>query len=344
MFERANLTMVDFTVAIPTYNGATRLPKVLERLRSQIQTEQFSWEILVVDNNSNDRTAEVIQEVQKNWPQTYPLRYIFEAEPGAAFARNRAVEAARGNLIGFLDDDNLPDADWVAAAYEFGQTHPRAGAYGSQIHGKFEGELPKDFKKIAVYLAIIERGSTASRYESQQKILPPAAGLVVRKQAWCDNVPKRLFLNHTSRDAGLASEDLEAVLYIQKAGWEIWYNPQMCMEHEIPQWRLEKEYLISVVRCIGLSRHHLRMLRLKNWQKPLAIPVYWANDLRKLIGYWIGHRNRLKEDAIAEACELELLRGILISPFFLWKKRLLESKITQALTQKKNKPAMPLAK
>lgn len=43
--------MVDFTIAIPTYNGASRLPKVLERLRSQFHTEQFSWEVVVVDNN-----------------------------------------------------------------------------------------------------------------------------------------------------------------------------------------------------------------------------------------------------------------------------------------------------
>jgi glycosyltransferase involved in cell wall biosynthesis len=107
--------MVDFTVVIPTYNGEKRLPQLLERLReagrshsvkSQTNTEQFSWEILVVDNNSKDNTAKVVQEYQANWPDTYPLRYSFEAEQGAAFARQRAIKEARGELIGFLDDDN----------------------------------------------------------------------------------------------------------------------------------------------------------------------------------------------------------------------------------------------
>ncbi|MFB2919369.1 hormogonium polysaccharide biosynthesis glycosyltransferase HpsE [Aerosakkonema funiforme] len=314
--------MVDFTVAIPTYNGATRLPKVLDKLLAQLDTEHFSWEILVVDNNSKDNTAKVVREYQSNWPQAYPLKYIFEAEPGAAFARNRAVQEARGKWIGFLDDDNLPESDWVAAAYQFGQVHPEAGAYGSQIFGKFEVEPPQNFHRIAGFLAITQRGTTAHRYEPRKKLLPPGAGLVVRKQAWRDNVPERLVLNNVGKEAGLASEDLEALLYIQKAGWEIWYNPNMQIYHEIPSWRLSKDYLISVARCIGLSRHQLRMVRLKNWQKPLLIPIYLANDLRRLIMHSIKYKGVAKKDAIA-ACELELLRCSLISPFFLWKKHYL---------------------
>ncbi|MGB5969814.1 MAG: glycosyltransferase, partial [Spirulinaceae cyanobacterium] len=47
---------VDFTVAIPTYNGATRLPQVLDKLKLQTGIEQLNWEILVVDNNSSDST------------------------------------------------------------------------------------------------------------------------------------------------------------------------------------------------------------------------------------------------------------------------------------------------
>ncbi|MBD2180485.1 hormogonium polysaccharide biosynthesis glycosyltransferase HpsE [Aerosakkonema funiforme] len=308
--------MVDFTVAIPTYNGATRLPKVLNRLLDQLDTEHFSWEILVVDNNSKDNTAKVVREYQSNWPQAYPLKYVFEAEPGAAFARNRAVQEATGKLIGFLDDDNLPESDWVAAAYQFGQVHPEAGAYGSQIFGKFEVEPPQNFHRIAGFLAITQRGATAHRYEPRKKLLPPGAGLVVRKQAWRDNVPERLVLNNLGKEAGLASEDLEALLYIQKAGWEIWYNPNMQIYHEIPSWRLSKDYLISVARCIGLSRHQLRMVKLKNWQKPLLIPIYFTNDLRRLIMHLVKYKGVAKKDAIV-ACELELLRCSLISPFFV---------------------------
>ncbi len=78
---------VDFTVAIPTYNGQSRLPELLERLRNQLYTEDFSWEIIVVDNNSNDNTAKVVQSYQENWSCPYPLKYCFEPQQGAAYAR-----------------------------------------------------------------------------------------------------------------------------------------------------------------------------------------------------------------------------------------------------------------
>ncbi len=314
---------VDLTVAIPTYNGETRLNDVLERLRSQVGTETFSWEVIVVDNNSSDRTAAVVRDYQKTWPSAYPLRYCFAPEQGAAFARQRAVEKAQGELIGFLDDDNLPEPDWVAAAYQFGQTHPEVGAFGSQIHGLFyekkpEEKLPENFKRIACFLAIVERGNSPKRYDPQHKILPPGAGLVVRKQVWLESVPKRLVLNHTGKEAGLASEDLEVLLHIQKAGWEIWYNPAMVVYHKIPNKRLEPDYLKLLVRCVGLSRHRLRMMTLKSWQRPLAFPAYLANDLRRLVLHGIRHGIAIQQD-IAATCEREFLTSTLISPLFLLK-------------------------
>ncbi|HEY9302257.1 MAG TPA: glycosyltransferase, partial [Phormidium sp.] len=134
--------MPDFTVAIPTYNGEHRLPEVLEKLRecggyvarSQLSSENFSWEILVVDNNSTDNTKKVVEDYQKTWLQNYPLRYCQEKQQGAGFARQRAIKEAKSDLIGFLDDDNLPAENWVFAAYDFSQKHPKVGAFGSQIH------------------------------------------------------------------------------------------------------------------------------------------------------------------------------------------------------------------
>ncbi|MBW4555250.1 MAG: hormogonium polysaccharide biosynthesis glycosyltransferase HpsE [Trichormus sp. ATA11-4-KO1] len=309
---------LDFTVAIPTYNGANLLPELLERLRNQLHTENFSWEIIIVDNNSTDNTAQVVKSYQENWHCPYPLKYCFETQQGAAYARNKAVEVASGKLIGFLDDDNYPAPTWVAAAYTFGEQHPCVGAYGSQIHGELEVEPPENFEKIACFLAITERGTEPHQYKLQMKMLPPGAGLVVRKQAWETTVPKNLVLNHKGREAGLASEDLEAVLHIQLGGWEIWYNPEMHVYHQIPAWRLQKEHLISLFRCVGLSRHHLRMLRTRPWQRPLASLVYLINDLRKIILHSLKYRSAVKRDLIV-ACEFELLVSSFLSPFFLLK-------------------------
>ena len=136
--------MLDFTVAIPTYNGANRLPLVLEKLRSQINTENISWEVIIVDNNSSDNTSKIVQDYQSRFSEFVSIRYLFEPQQGAAFARLKAIKEAKGTYIGFLDDDVLPDKNWIYAAYSFCQAHPQAGAVGGQIHGDFEVKPPPE--------------------------------------------------------------------------------------------------------------------------------------------------------------------------------------------------------
>lgn len=312
---------INFTVAIPTYNGANRLPELLSRLGNQINTENISWEIIVVDNNSTDNTAEVVKNYQANWKFPYPLKYYFEPKQGAAFARQLAIKESQGEFIGFLDDDNYPAPNWVEAAYTFSKNNPKAGAFGSQIHGDFEVQPPENFHKIACFLAITERGSQPFLYKPSMKLLPPSAGLVVRRQAWLENVPETPFLSGRTTKSMLTSEDMEIGMHIQNAGWEIWYNPEMHIYHKIPKARLEKEYLISLVRGIGLGRHHIRMLRLSPWKRPLLFPIGLLNDLRKAILYFLKNYKIIKSDLVA-ACEMEFLLSSIISPFYLWRKLL----------------------
>ncbi len=309
---------LDFTVAIPTYNGASRLPELLERLRSQLDTEKFSWEIIVVDNNSTDNTAKLIQSYQENWQCPYPLKYCFEARQGAAYARKKAVEVALGKLIGFLDDDNYPLPNWVAAAYAFAQKYPHAGAYGSQIHPDWEVEPPENFRRIIPFLAITERGDIPLLYEPKKRLLPPSAGLVVRRQAWLESVPNQPILTGRVTGNMLTSEDLEMLCYLQKSGWEVWYNPEMEIYHKIPHTRLQKDYLIPFFRGIGLSRYVTRMVNIKPWYRPAAIVGYVINDLRKIILHLLKYRTQVKHDLVI-ACEMQLFLSSLISPFYLWK-------------------------
>jgi glycosyltransferase involved in cell wall biosynthesis len=308
---------LDLTVAIPTYNGESRLPRVLERLQSQEDVEKINWEIIVVDNNSKDGTAKLIQEYQIHWNKNILLRYCFEPEQGLAFARNKAITEAKGELVGFLDDDNLPAPNWVISAYKFGKEHPKAGAYASQIHGLFEVEPSEHLKPIIFYLAINERGDKPHLYEPQKSGFPPGAGLVVRRGVWHNYVPHCLFLVGRIGSSMLAGEDSEALFYIHHAGWEIWYNPNMVLEHIIPSWRLERNYLISLMRGIGLSRSHLRMLFLATWQRPFVLSLYLINDARKVIIHYIRYRKTIKSN-IVSACEMERLLATLISPFYLW--------------------------
>ncbi|BDI17361.1 hypothetical protein ANSO36C_31630 [Nostoc cf. commune SO-36] len=236
------------------------------------------------------------------------------------------LQKLKVELIGFLDDDNYPVSNWVSAAYAFGEKYPKAGAYGSQIHPDWEVEPPENFQRIAPFLAITERGNLPLLYEAAKKLLPPSAGLVVRRQAWLENVPDNPILTGRAKGNMLTSEDLEMLSYIQKSGWEIWYNPEMEVFHKIPEFRLQKDYLIPFFKGIGLSRYVTRMINVEHIYRPIALLVYMINDLRKIILHFLKYRTLLKTDLVA-ACEMQLFLSSLISPFYLWNNGYLTKKI-----------------
>lgn len=311
---------MDFTVAIPTYNGAERLPQLLENLRSQTGTSHFSWTVLVVDNNSADNTAEVVKQHQAQWQadptvEAASLEYVFESQQGIAFARLKAIESAKGKWIGFIDDDIVPASNWVAQAYDFGESHPRVGAYGGQILGDFEIEPPADFARIQSFLALRERGPNPHQYDPENLSLPSAAAWVVRKQAWDENAPEDPKLVGRVTKAMVAGDDYEVLLHIHKAGWEIWYAPDMKAAHQIPKKRLERGYLTKLSRGCGLCICQLRMINATTWQKPLVFLKLILSNLRRVIAHWLKYRKQLSTDLVA-ACEMAFYMGSFVSPFY----------------------------
>jgi len=314
---------VDFTVAIRVYNSGDRIAEILEKLLHQTDTEEINWEIVIVDNNSTDNTAQIIQQYQAQWCKPYSLRYFLETRQGAVFARARAIREAKGQYIGFLDDDNFPCSTWVSAAYTFGQAHPQVGAYGSRIQGRFDVEPPKNFERIQSFLALKERGETANQYDPSSLSLPAGAGLVVRKQVWLNSVPERLNLQGPVGGKLTAKgEDFEALLHIGQQGWEIWYNPEMKIDHHIPGWRLERDYLISLIHNVGLTICQLRMINAKNWQKPIIMLRIIVGNSRRIIQHWMRYRGGIQEDVVL-SCEMAFYWSSLISPFVYLKQQIM---------------------
>lgn len=324
MSETGNIQCpLDITVAIPTYNGAKRIPLLLERLKDQIKTDGLEWEVIVVDNNSQDNTAAVIRDCQTQWQSQWlpevPLHYYFEPRQGAAFARQKAVQEAKGALLGFLDDDNLPDKTWVFEACAFSKKHPRAGAYGGQIHGEYEIEPPNGFEKISPFLAVREHGDEPFRFQPEKLILPPAASLVVRRQAWLDAIPQDPNLSGATRKdkdikSFISGEDYEILLYLHKAGWEIWYAPNMSTWHQIPAKRFDRQYLLNLARGSGLTTYQLLLINAPIWQRPILFLKTILGGLKRIVLHRVKHGRTLGDD-IASAFLMEFYIGGLLSPF-----------------------------
>jgi dolichyl-phosphate beta-glucosyltransferase len=94
---------VDLSMVIPAYNEARRLPPTLTRLRDYLDTGADSYEVLVVDDGSDDDTVAVAQAVAREWPQLEVLALPHNQGKGAAV--REGMLHARGALRAFSDAD-----------------------------------------------------------------------------------------------------------------------------------------------------------------------------------------------------------------------------------------------
>lgn len=91
------------SLIIPAYNEENYLPACLEAVMRNVAGKAI--EIIVVDNNSTDRTREVAER--------YPVTYVFEPRKGITRARQRGFLASTGDILAYVDADTLPPPGWI---------------------------------------------------------------------------------------------------------------------------------------------------------------------------------------------------------------------------------------
>lgn len=102
---------MNITVILCTYNRCGMLPKALNCIAVSTLPQSVKWEVLVVDNNSNDQTREIVEGYCNRYPGRF--RYLFETQPGLSNARNAGIREAKGDIIVFMDDDVTVEPTWV---------------------------------------------------------------------------------------------------------------------------------------------------------------------------------------------------------------------------------------
>lgn len=105
------------SVVICTWNRCAILERTLDSLAEVKIPDDLGVEIVVVDNNSSDRTRSLVEGRISSW-KAGNLRYAFEPRQGKQFALNQGIEAARFEVLAFTDDDVLFPADWLVRIAE----------------------------------------------------------------------------------------------------------------------------------------------------------------------------------------------------------------------------------
>lgn len=108
------------SVIIPTFNRQKKLAISLNRLKNQTLT-QSSFEVIVVNDGSTDRTKDYLNAEEKNWPQ---LKVYHQENSGQAKARSRAIKKAKGQIIVIIQDDIYIEPDYLETHVKFHKDHP----------------------------------------------------------------------------------------------------------------------------------------------------------------------------------------------------------------------------
>lgn len=124
------------SIIICTYNRSRLVKKCLDSLLPQMCEE---IEIIVIDNNSTDETADVTKEYSSNYQD---IRYVFEENIGLSHARNRGINESKADWILYLDDDAIAFPDLVERALYL-VNRGDFDCVGGMYYGYYEGEKPK---------------------------------------------------------------------------------------------------------------------------------------------------------------------------------------------------------
>jgi glycosyltransferase involved in cell wall biosynthesis len=105
---------------------------MLARAIESVLRQQGSvrYEIVIVDNNCTDATAQLVKQYAKQSPI---LRYVFEAQQGVSYGRNAGIAAAQADLIAFTDDDVLVESNWVERIKAVFGAEPDHGFIGGKV-------------------------------------------------------------------------------------------------------------------------------------------------------------------------------------------------------------------
>jgi glycosyltransferase involved in cell wall biosynthesis len=267
---------MNVTVAICTWNRAKLLDQTLEQMAKLRVPEGLGWELLVVNNNcTDDSDAIIVRHADR-----LPLRRLFEREQGQSAARNCAIDAARGELIIWTDDDVLVAPDWLAEYVKAAEAWPDAAFFGGTIEPWFEAEPPPWLRQhvagMGYMFAIrvpVPHGELIARNDT-----PYGANMAMRKQAF----ESARFDNRFSRkkDGHVRGDEIVLLRRLVDCGLHGRWVATARVKHYIPAERMTPRYIWDYhvgqgVECARMDPKLLPGRSFLGW--PLwSHRVYWS--------------------------------------------------------------------
>lgn len=271
------------SVIICTYNPrAEYLQRCLAALRAQT-LPQAQWELLVVDNRSEQPLA---GRLDLSWHAA--ARLVREEQLGLTAARLRGIREVTGDLLVFVDDDNVLDADFLAVALRTAEEKTFLGAWSGQCRPEFEVTPPAWTRRYWGNLVIREFDKDAwSSLPRLPDTMPCGAGLCVRRAVaqqylLLHESGQRAFQFDRTGDSLISGGDNDLAACACDIGLGVGLIAALKLTHLISRERLTESYLTRLAEGIYFSAVILAHVR-SSCAELATYKVRWHEPLRALL-------------------------------------------------------------
>ena len=241
-------------IIIPTYNRDRSLKKTLSSLAAARLPENLEVVVTVVDNNSTDETAKVVEEMKPQFSKI-KLEYLFEEKQGRSYALNSGIKQADGDILSGIDDDEEIDENWFVEVEKiFRERWNEIDFVGGKLLPNWEIAPPSWVEPLKDgVICWRDYGDEEWIYARDTPIITGGHGI------FKTDVFKEIGLYDEAVGAkgkGFISGEDE-VLYdrLLTGGKRGVYCPKLVIYHYVPAYRLDKNYYRRWLFGVGISRH-----------------------------------------------------------------------------------------
>jgi glycosyltransferase involved in cell wall biosynthesis len=263
--------LIEASVVICSHNPRRDyLQRALDALREQT-LPRSEWELILVDNAS---THPLEIEWDIGWHAQG--RHVREDHLGLTYARLAGIREAKGELIIFVDDDNLLEPSYIENACSIAVEFPQIGAFGCSLTGEFEAVVPKWALPYLEGLCVkeIARDRWANEY-AWSEALPYGAGMCVRNgvaRRYCAEVENMRLRRGLDRAGGRLTSggDIDLAWTAIDVGLGTGRFRALQAVHLIPAGRLTSDYVVRLYAGFTYSNVILERARGLSKGKPRA--------------------------------------------------------------------------
>jgi glycosyltransferase involved in cell wall biosynthesis len=237
------------TIAICTYNRVKLLQLCIESL-SKINFPFDEFEVLVVDNNSTDNTAEICNA----FPGLYPhlnFRYIVETQQGVGYTRTRGAKEAKGEIVAYIDDDCLAEENWLKRIVQFYDMYSEAMSTGGKIVSKYLVPVADWFGKY--FWGLVGNYDLGTKiFQMKGMRYPSGANMHFRKIAFERYGYFDGKLGRSGKSL-MAGEEKAMYLKLIQNNEKVYYLPDVVVYHHVEGNKFDKAYVRKHSFGIGAS-------------------------------------------------------------------------------------------